>query len=347
MKKTDIVTIVIPCYNSEKTLRKCMASVLKQTYKNIEVVLVDDGSADTTGHLCDAYKKKDARVRVIHQANKGLMDAWQQGVKIAQGDYIAFADSDDWIEADMVRRMLQKALQYDADVVIAGMEMDYEDGRRKRERIFLKPGYYDAAAVRSRIHPYLFGTSTLQSPAVNASRCTKLVRKELLVQNMELLPRGIDVGEDDLTSFAVIMDAQSVYMFGNYYPYHYCRNSASMLGRYPQDMFGKYRRVSFELQKLADRKGYGQKIQLSWHFLWLMAMGLKKTAQDQGLPIRARCRILKREYEADDVQRAVLDCRDVQKGFQIHEKIFMWLLKYRLYFVCVLVLHIGKCISPD
>lgn len=341
----DIVSVVIPCCNSAKKLHRCIESVRNQTCHSLEIILIDDGSTDDTGKICDEYREKDTRFRVIHQKNKGLMHAWQQGVKTAQGEYVAFTDADDWIEADMIARMYEKAVRYDADMVIVGMQIDYADGHNRQEQQQLSSGYYDNMAICTRIYPCLFGTNTLQSPAIHASRCIKLIRKELLMKNMKLLPQDLDIGENDLTTFAVILDVKSLYLFSDYYPYHYVRNSDSMVSKAsscPQDMYVKYRRVCLELKKLADIKGYPYKKQISWHFLWLVTMGLKKTAQDRRISFWNRCRILRCEYEADDVQKAVSDCRQVQKGFQTHEKIFLLLLKYRMYFACVCLLSVGK-----
>ena len=102
----DLISVIVPVYNVEPYLRKCVDSILAQSYSNLEVILVDDGSPDGCGAICDEYAAKDARVRVIHKPNGGVSDARNAGLDIMTGDYVAFVDSDDWVEADMYRTLL-------------------------------------------------------------------------------------------------------------------------------------------------------------------------------------------------------------------------------------------------
>lgn len=103
MKDTPLISIIIPVYNVEHYLDKCLESVCGQTYTNLEIILVDDGSTDKSGEICDAYAAKDARIKVIHQENVGQSAARNVALEVAQGDFLGFVDSDDWIEPDMYR----------------------------------------------------------------------------------------------------------------------------------------------------------------------------------------------------------------------------------------------------
>lgn len=113
-----LISIIIPVYKVEKYLEKCIQSVINQTYKNIQIILVDDGSPDNCGKICDEYAKKDHRIEVIHKSNGGLSDARNKGLEIAKGEYIGFVDSDDYIEADMYEVLYNSLKQYNADVSI-------------------------------------------------------------------------------------------------------------------------------------------------------------------------------------------------------------------------------------
>ena len=108
MKKQPLISIIIPVYNVEQYLDECMASVLNQTYTNIEVVLVDDGSKDRSPSMCDEYAKKDSRVQVIHKENGGPMSACIAGVEKSKGEYLAFMDSDDWIDLTMMEELVKE-----------------------------------------------------------------------------------------------------------------------------------------------------------------------------------------------------------------------------------------------
>lgn len=126
--KNDLISIIIPVYKVEKYLEKCIESVLKQTYTNLQIILVDDGSPDNCGKICDEYAKKDSRIEVIHKANGGLSDARNVGISKAKGRYIGFVDSDDYIKEDMYEILLNLIKKYDADVSICNL-YDVIDGK--------------------------------------------------------------------------------------------------------------------------------------------------------------------------------------------------------------------------
>ena len=113
-----LISLIIPVYKVEKYLEKCIQSVINQTYENLQIILVDDGSPDNCGKICDEYAKKDHRIEVIHKSNGGLSDARNKWLEIAKGEYIGFVDSDDYIEADMYEVLYNLLKQYNADVSI-------------------------------------------------------------------------------------------------------------------------------------------------------------------------------------------------------------------------------------
>ena len=120
MSENETISVIIPVYNVEKFLDKCIRSVVEQTYKNLEIILVDDGSPDQCGTICDLWAEKDVRIQVIHKANGGLSDARNAGLDIASGAYIGFVDSDDYIHPEMYQRLYEKLKKYDAELAICG-----------------------------------------------------------------------------------------------------------------------------------------------------------------------------------------------------------------------------------
>lgn len=117
MDLKDLISVIVPIYGVEEYLSKCIDSIINQTYKNLEIILVDDGSPDKCPDICDAFKKKDERIKVIHKKNGGLSDARNAGLDIAHGDYLVFVDSDDWIENTMVEHLLSTCKKYDVEMV--------------------------------------------------------------------------------------------------------------------------------------------------------------------------------------------------------------------------------------
>lgn len=131
MKQDILISVIVPVYNVEKYLPKCVDSILNQTYRNLEVILVDDGTKDASDAICDAYAQKDPRVKVIHKENGGLSSARNAGIDIARGEYLGFVDSDDWIEPDMYETLLSLAEKYGVKMVCGGRyDMDAATGKR-------------------------------------------------------------------------------------------------------------------------------------------------------------------------------------------------------------------------
>lgn len=126
MEYHPLISVIIPVYNVEKYIRQCVDSVVNQTYDNLEIILVNDGSQDRSGKICDAYADQDSRIQVIHQKNSGISAARNAGLNFATGEYVMFLDSDDWLRADAVEIMLSKALANGAQMTICNITLSYE-----------------------------------------------------------------------------------------------------------------------------------------------------------------------------------------------------------------------------
>jgi glycosyltransferase involved in cell wall biosynthesis len=123
----DKVSIVVPIYKVEKYIHRCIDSIVNQTYSNLEIILVDDGSPDSCGEIADQYQKTDPRIRVVHKQNGGLSDARNHGMNLVTGDFIMFVDSDDWLAEEMIAMMIKNSLAYQADVVQSAFYYAYDD----------------------------------------------------------------------------------------------------------------------------------------------------------------------------------------------------------------------------
>lgn len=126
--KESLISIIVPIYKVEKYLDRCVKSIVDQTYRNLEIILVDDGSPDYCPAMCDAWKEKDNRIKVIHKKNGGLSDARNAGMKVANGELIGFVDSDDWIAPDMYQHLYETMKSDNSDIATCGVEMIWEDG---------------------------------------------------------------------------------------------------------------------------------------------------------------------------------------------------------------------------
>ena len=131
MEQNPLISVIVPVYNVAAWLPRCVDSVLTQTYQNLEILLIDDGSTDASGEICDAYAEKDPRIRVIHKKNGGLSSARNAGLDVSNGQYIGFVDSDDWIEPEMYEKMLALMECNEAQLVCAGRyDVDGDTGEK-------------------------------------------------------------------------------------------------------------------------------------------------------------------------------------------------------------------------
>lgn len=128
MKQLPLISVILPVYKVEAYLDRCVASIVDQTYQNLEIILVDDGSPDRCGAMCDGWAQKDSRIKVIHKTNGGLSDARNAGVAVASGELISFADSDDWLDVNALTQLYQGMEESGADISAGGILLEYEDG---------------------------------------------------------------------------------------------------------------------------------------------------------------------------------------------------------------------------
>ena len=189
-----MVSIIIPVYNVELYICKCLDSCLSQTYHNIEIIAIDDGSKDNSGLILDMYSQKDSRIKVIHQSNKGVVIAREEGIKIAKGNYITFVDSDDYIDKDFIEKLVIQSQQHDCDIVTCGYRIVDENYRLLQNRDNILIGKLQHEVISS----LLLRTCTW-------ALWGKLYKKELF--NSIKTPYGQKMGEDGVISFQLFEKA--------------------------------------------------------------------------------------------------------------------------------------------
>lgn len=327
-----MISVVVPCYNCEKTLDRCIQSIRNQTKVNLEIVLVNDGSKDSTGEMCDKVATIDSRIKVVHQANRGLMNAWKQGVWEATGEYIAFCDADDYVESNLIEILEEKVEEYHMDMLLYDMKIEYENGAVSYLRNRLEGGFYTREDIDNRILPWFFFQGDMQSEIMLFSRCAKVFRRELLIRNLQYLNDEISTGEDDLTTFATVLSADSVYCMKGFYPYHYMRNNDSMIGKYDAKMFRKLLALREELHKIADVYHYRYVDQIEQHFMSNIFLCIKKEICRNRKACYCHIREnLQEMRENETVSAAIRKCS--VKQYSLMSKIFARLVINKRYFL--------------
>ncbi|RKJ19098.1 glycosyltransferase family 2 protein [bacterium D16-50] len=220
------ISIIVPIYNNEKYLERCVKSICGQTLRNIEVVLVDDGSVDGSGKICDELAGKDSRIKVIHKPNGGVGSARLAGTAIANAQWIGFVDSDDWIEDSMYERLYAAATDYRADVVIQGY-VEEVGNKCAAYRNNIRDDLYEEDKklifIRNMICCRDFFCMGIQPYLVN-----KLFKRDLLWSHLQDMDPEIRVGEDAAIVFPVLVKARRIAVTSDCC-YHYCLRGDSMM----------------------------------------------------------------------------------------------------------------------
>ena len=250
MEKQPLISIIIPVYNVEQYLGECMASVLNQTYRNLEVVLVDDGSKDNSPKLCDEYAARDSRVKVIHKENGGPMSACIAGVEKAGGEYLAFMDSDDWVELNMIEELV-KATAGNAKEIICSNYVIEKANQSIKIKQSMKPGVYDRTAMEQQLFPYLLGN---EERRIHGSRCMKLISKGLIQTNLEFADLKVSMGEDLYLIILAVLDAKRIVVVNEGYYYHYRFLDNSLVHKYKPHMYQEIGCLYEQLQVVIEKK---------------------------------------------------------------------------------------------
>lgn len=305
MEREPLISVIIPVYNVEKYLDECMNSVLGQTYRNLEILLVDDGSKDRSPVMCDEYAKKDSRVRVIHKENGGPMSACVEGVKKAEGEYLAFMDSDDWIELTMMEELVKETTGNQKEMICSNYVIEKED-RSVRIRQSMKPGVYHRKEIEEQLFPCLLGQ---EERRIHGSRCMKLISKELISGNLEYGKLDVSMGEDLYLIFLAILDASRIVVAEEGYYYHYRFVNSSLVHRYKPQMRQEVGRLYENLEQVIRQKVKKQEWQkmflqeLKQEYIFLSFYVLKNELRGP----KKGCIMRIRDYVTEEKKKKKLD----------------------------------------
>lgn len=217
------VSVIVPVYNTEPYLEKCLDSLVNQTLQEIEIICIDDGSTDGSSAILDKYTEKYSQMRVIHKENGGMVSARKTGEQIAVGKYIGYMDSDDWAEPDMYERLYRCAADYGAEMVTSGY---YLEGNYTSELLdSVTDGLYEGERMKMLRENTIYYMEKKET-GIRASRCCKLFLRGL-IQNLQFpVPEDISISEDKMQVLASILECNSVFVLKEAY-YHYRINPVS------------------------------------------------------------------------------------------------------------------------
>lgn len=246
----SLISVIVPCYNLELYTEKCLNSILGQTYKNLEVIAIDDGSSDNTLGVLKSLAHRDERLRVLSQKNMGAGNAINRGIEEAKGSYLAFVDNDDWIEPNTYECMINRMRREDADVVVCNYNLVYDD-----HEVCCYSGHGDITInIKDNIFAYFAGYCACPRP--NNYVWSRIYKKEIL-KDSNVRFEMFRLGSDTLLNFKLLPRINRItYMSNGFYNYVQRSNSSVAIAAKKEDIANVYADVFDSLLNYYIKNGY-------------------------------------------------------------------------------------------
>ncbi len=235
-----LISIIVPVYNTEKYLRNCIDSLINQTYHHIEIILVDDGSTDSSGMICDEYKQKDERIRIIHKRNEGVTKARISGYDLSKGEYISFVDSDDTLMPNAIEIMCNDIKNNNVDIIVCQLNTKIRSKSLPAIRA-VKIGRYEKSDIECMLgENFLFDVPTNKS-GFPLYLCGKLFKKAILKNHLQV-GIGYWYGEDMITIYSIMKQVNSIYI-SDAFLYNYIQHEEQATRKSSFDLFPQYEKI--------------------------------------------------------------------------------------------------------
>lgn len=297
----DLISIVIPVYNASRYVERCVDRLERQTYKNLEIVLVDDGSKDNTLELCHAVARRNSKVMVLSKSNAGPLLARKMGTIAARGKFVTYLDADDYPADNMYEVLHDSFLKYDCDCVISRYYAQW--GPFKIKVKFKVPcGYYNRERMEKEIFPTMLYDESIASSGVASAVWVKMFRTDLMKDVFKEINAPIRIGEDHFQSIALLNKASSCVIIGNYL-YHYIVHSGSVMTSYKKNFISETVMTHEEYKKLLGDK-FNYTSQIAGHFCYDLCYGLTNYSRLK-VSYAEHFKILKDLYEDKIIKEAV------------------------------------------
>lgn len=345
MYDQPLISVIIPVYNVEQYLSQCLDSIIEQTYQNLELVCVNDGSPDRSSDILEKYAAKDERILVITQENKGLSGARNTGIRHAHGKFIMFVDSDDWIEPETCEAAVSAALKYDADLVMWSYAREYENSSKEKYMFWEDETVFEEAEVKSKLHRRLCGLygEELKHPEYANSIETawgKLYLAERIVENHVEFVDTKEIGtEDALFNLYVLGYIERAVYLRRCYNHYRKTNQGSLTKTYNEKLFERWQRLFDYMRQYIQENNlpvvYGMALD-NRIALSLLGLGLNIVGSNYGMKKKIT---LLRDILTNDRYEVAYKKLDFS-FFPIHWRVFFTCAKHRLAYVVYLLLQI-------
>lgn len=347
MKEQPLISVIIPVYNVERYLAQCLDSVINQTYSNLEIICVNDGSVDSSLTILQQYASNDARVRILEKKNAGVSGARNDGLACAQGSHIMFVDADDWIEPETCEKAIHGMVAYDADIVMWSYVSETES-RSSQKVIFPQTTVFEEEEVKTKLHRRFIGAigEELAHPELVDSLCPawgKLYKRSLIEKSGAKFIDLAEIGsyEDGFFNLEVFGEAHKAVYLAEYL-YHYRRDtSASVTSGYNPNLFNQWQRLYDRMESYIQAKQLGEIYHTALEnriALGILGLGLNITASPQSIPGKVKdIHVIISQERYRKAYKALS-----LHNFPIHWKLFYWFARMRFslgVFVLLSVIH--------
>lgn len=257
----ELISIIVPVYNVELYLRDCIDSIINQTYTSIEIILVDDGSTDNSGRICDEYAKKYIKIKVIHQANRGLTVVRKVGVQMSSGRYVGFVDGDDWIDPSMYEVLYKYVKQKNVDIVTSSGYREYQWGQgNKKLEDTVADGIYNLSGEDSYILDYIFSSSFSEKPHLNGAVWNKLFKREIINKVLNSMDEHVHgFMDDNVCVVGAVINSNSIYVTHECLYHHREHPEAFSYTKKPNGLM-QVNYAYLSLKKIIEDTGYKNKL---------------------------------------------------------------------------------------
>ncbi|WP_226677972.1 glycosyltransferase family 2 protein [Mesobacillus jeotgali] len=268
------VSVVIPVYNVESYLHRCIDSILNQTFQDFEVILINDGSIDNSGQICDQFAHQDDRITVIHKENARVSAARNDGIRLAKGKYISFIDSDDWVEPEMLCEMVKKAEEMSLDIIMCDYKKKSNDNEMKMSQP-IRGRYYSKEDIREELYRCLIMFDHLELPPT-ISNWVCLFNLKFLRENQLHYDEDIHYCEDSLFGSKALYHANNFYYLKGHYFYNYFYNPCSTTNTYNAKKWDSYLKINERLKRYFAEESvfdFSKQLKINMLYFTLNALG--------------------------------------------------------------------------
>lgn len=331
-----LVTVVVPVYNVEKYLNRCIESIVNQTYKNLEIILVDDGSPDNCPQMCDDWAEKDNRIKVIHKKNAGAGMARNTGIDNSSGSYILFVDSDDYIDLQTIEECVLSIKKTQSDVVMFGRFTVFADGTVKETPVVTDKYYFSGEQVFNDILPGLF----VHERGIGISSCNKIFNLQLIKENnIKYKSERELLSEDAIFHLELFRYVKSISIIPKGF-YYYVQNENSFSRKYRKDLQKLNNNFLKKSILLCDEYGYHNQIvnnvRARYHIYAFAGM---KQIKSYNFSKEQKKNLLDDFFNDELLHKSITF--ETLKPKSIPLKVFFLCIKFRLYWICRILLKLA------